>query len=827
MFQFGFMIAFQIHQSRGQTVKELIVKSDSLSSVDIKKAIYYAKKAIYYAKSSNDTIELIQAYSLIAFIYINMGDQESATINYQKASQLISSIHGDHLELGKIYFHLSRFQFLIANYDSCFVLANLSLENSKLSNFHEAQEYKIKAKNVISKYHFRKGNIELAIKGFNETLNFASEYGYKSNEQQISFNLAQSYMSISDYAKAMKFAQHSMQVSVELKDSLAIAKSQYIKGRVFSAVGDFDESLKILFKAEGYFRALHEIRFLGATMSDIGINYSLLNQPKKSLEYLNKGKKLQELSGDKNSLSHTYALIGKTFNVLDKPDSALFYAYKGYDLAMSINDEISLIENITTLAILNYDTKKYHKAEEFSLRGLCSSEEIGNYKLVKLNSDILFKIYEIRFQPQLALSYLKKSIAAKDSLLALDKIRNIVKTQMTLNHKNEKNRLMANNEKEGLLLIDRLEKQKFLKYVAFGSCFIFMLLVILFYRIYKRKRRDHQLLGEKNKEIEAKNGKLLELSKFKEGLTYMIAHDMKNPLNVIIGLANGSPEESKLKVINQSGKLMLQMITNMLDIQKFEEMKMCLQYDSFNLSKLVIEAKEQVDLNLSAKGMVFKNEVNPEFSIEADYEIMIRVLVNLFTNAIKYSEIGGEIKVVSDIKDERIVLAVIDNGKGIEVEKLPHVFEKFWQTDARKSGKVQSTGLGLTFCKMAIEAHGGEIKVLSTPGIGTRISLDLRKSSVHFSPTLGLEESYQCTIKDLSPKDLLYMKPFVLIMKKLPLYKVSEISNVLDQMEIGSSAVDAWKNQVERAVLNWNIEIYNDLLDSVDEISTNQITTKC
>ncbi|HAA11521.1 MAG TPA: hypothetical protein DCE41_07410, partial [Cytophagales bacterium] len=263
--------------------------------------------------------------------------------------------------------------------------------------------------------------------------------------------------------------------------------------------------------------------------------------------------------------------------------------------------------------------------------------------------------------------------------------------------------------------------------VALG---IFLILTFLLGAWYKmqRSREAHQenilrMIQEQNHQLEEKveertlalrekNTRLNHLSRYKEELTHMIAHDLKNPLNIILGLSEDPKWGRKSQSIKEAGQMMLQMVTNMLDVQKFEEAKMQLEARHLRLHDLVSKAAEQVGLLVQAKSLSLKNEVDPTHVIHGDEGLLIRIFLNLFTNAIKYCDPGGQIRVEAlTLTGGRIEVSVQDDGQGMDAESRKHVFDKYFQAKARKSGKTRSTGLGLTFCQMAIEAHQGSIRV--------------------------------------------------------------------------------------------------------------------
>jgi len=223
----------------------------------------------------------------------------------------------------------------------------------------------------------------------------------------------------------------------------------------------------------------------------------------------------------------------------------------------------------------------------------------------------------------------------------------------------------------------------------------------------------------RRKEIEA-------LDKVKDDLTHMIVHDLRTPLtSLLAGLQTLEPSEQDREILDISiagGNTLLGMINDLLDISKMEEGLLTLDRTEFSFAELVEEAFRQVSWLADDKGLDLRADIPPELMpLNADMEKLRRVLVNLLGNAVKFTPAKGHITVTArvDATKKEVIVGVSDTGEGIPKEAFERIFQKFGQVETRKAGKTKSTGLGLTFCKLAIEAHGGHIWVESEPGQGS------------------------------------------------------------------------------------------------------------
>ena len=236
----------------------------------------------------------------------------------------------------------------------------------------------------------------------------------------------------------------------------------------------------------------------------------------------------------------------------------------------------------------------------------------------------------------------------------------------------------------------------------------------------------------RRKEIEALYEQMRALDKVKNDLTHMIVHDLRTPLtSLLAGLQMLQPSEEDREILEISvsgGETLLGMINDLLDISKMEEGLMSLDRSTFSIQDLIDWAFRQVSWLAEEKGLELRAEISSKVvPLEADAEKLRRVMVNLLGNAVKFTPTNGCITVTAHIdpQTKEYVVGVRDTGEGVPKEAFERIFQKFEQVESRKAGKTKSTGLGLTFCKLVIEAHGGRIWVESEPGQGSTFSFTI------------------------------------------------------------------------------------------------------
>lgn len=316
------------------------------------------------------------------------------------------------------------------------------------------------------------------------------------------------------------------------------------------------------------------------------------------------------------------------------------------------------------------------------------------------------------------------------------------------------------------------------------------------------------------------NSRLVELDKFKEGVTAMIAHDLKNPLNSIIGLTENS-------IVRKSGMQMLNMVMNMLDVYKYEHAEIKLDRNVCLISKISDSALLQVNILFEEKGIEIQNSIPPNCFVDIDKEIIERVFVNILTNAIKYTPNNGKIILNSDFSGQssvgNIKIEITDNGLGIPKNKLNTIFNRFEQVKDKKSGKTRSTGIGLTYCKLAVEAHSGEISVHSDAGEGATFWFTLPIADTPASVIQSIHDESQTVEASIEENDGLFalaetdkqlLNPFLSQLQKLEVYESTKIEKLLDHIDTRNSIkLQQWKAEMENAAYVVNDLKFIDLIE--------------
>lgn len=204
-------------------------------------------------------------------------------------------------------------------------------------------------------------------------------------------------------------------------------------------------------------------------------------------------------------------------------------------------------------------------------------------------------------------------------------------------------------------------------------------------------------------------------------LTGDISHELKTPLTNIQShleaMIDGiwEPTNSRLVSVKEESERLTGLVLDMQKLNKYDEYSIKLEKEKFNISKVITNILFNFSNTIHKKGLKFVFKENDKV-LFADKDKITQALINLISNAIKYSKENGKIEIHIQEYDESIIIKIKDNGIGISNEDLPYIFERFYRTDKSRTRLTGGTGIGLTITKAIVESHGGKVRAVSKLG---------------------------------------------------------------------------------------------------------------
>jgi len=286
------------------------------------------------------------------------------------------------------------------------------------------------------------------------------------------------------------------------------------------------------------------------------------------------------------------------------------------------------------------------------------------------------------------------------------------------------------------------KKYRKLVFLVLGIILILSLLIVfLIATITKQKRIEREIKAAKEDAELA--------SRAKSSFLAIMSHELRTPLNAIIGFSEimdmkmfgpvgGEQYRDYVKDIHESGKHLLSMINDILDLSKIEAGKMDIREESVSLIQLSKDACSLIRDKARNKDIEIIYDFPDDLpEVLVDHRMIKQVLLNLLSNALKFMEKNGKVTLkAKQSENGGIVFSVIDTGIGMTAGEIELALTPFTQIEGSFVRKYDGTGLGLPLAKSLIELHGGVMKIESTPGSGT-------KASLYFPPERTLRPPFE------------------------------------------------------------------------------------
>jgi signal transduction histidine kinase len=239
-----------------------------------------------------------------------------------------------------------------------------------------------------------------------------------------------------------------------------------------------------------------------------------------------------------------------------------------------------------------------------------------------------------------------------------------------------------------------------------------------------------------NEDLQKQRAVADEANHAKSNFLAVMSHELRTPLNAIGGYVQllemgvhgpiSDPQREALGRIDRSQRHLLRLINDVLNLSRIEAGRVDYVVEPVSLAEVVNSVTPMIEPQIASKNLTLETEVNPATRARADREKLQQILLNLLTNAIKFTREGGNVRIESgENGSEGTFIRVCDTGVGIPAEMIDKIFEPFVQVDASKSRSAEGTGLGLAISRDLARGMGGDLSAKSTPGAGSVFQIDL------------------------------------------------------------------------------------------------------
>jgi signal transduction histidine kinase len=585
-----------------------------------------------------------------------------------------------------------------------------------------------------------------------------------------------------DYKNSLKYHNEAIEVALRQNDSIQLAFGYNNLGRMFFDEGDFARAYDNLTRSRDLFETLQNKAGLAYVYRSLANVYKSQNDFGQALEMSNRAYELRREIGEPRAIVSALLELGLVLEAMNDNDHALRYFRLGDSIATKINDKVTKAELKIGLAEILLKHGKYEEAVRAADDVLKAVTEQTNQKiylraifiharyfyelhdytraiqlldkiLVVSENNLVFQrdasfllaeIYLAKHNAVRADEYSNKYKILNERLHSTDLSLQVerLKFQLELETMEKENDSLKADQSKNYSQIYQQKIQNILLLIAVA--FISIVVLILWVNSRRRRLINHQLalqnqqilfqreeIEQKNENLSVRNKDLSDLNHEKDTLMNIVAHDLKSPINRILGLTQilemegtmTAAQKEYLELIKSSTHAGLDLIIDLLDVNALREVKGELNYSAFNLGALINERVKSFELTAQTKKIKLEVRNNIQDTVVSEPKYLNRILDNLISNAIKFSTNGSVVNIAARLEENAAQISVKDQGPGFSAQDREMMFQRFKKLSAKPTGGENSNGLGLAIVKILIDRLGGTIELISQPGTGSEFIL--------------------------------------------------------------------------------------------------------
>ncbi|MGQ9806551.1 MAG: tetratricopeptide repeat protein [Chlorobiales bacterium] len=605
------------------------------------------------------------------------GNAQKAIEQFSEAQSLYLSLNDSfnvadsYLKLGSVYRYLTDYQNALQSYEKGLALFR---ETNNLSGTAMAL-------NNLGNVFYSIANYASALQCYQESLSLYLSLSDDAGIASAFANLALIYERVGDYVNALQLNQESLTLRENVDDKKGMSVSLNNIGMVYEKLSDFPNAISAHAQSLKLKRDIGDLYGISQSLNNLGNVYEKMGERIRALDYYNESLSIQKSINDKQGIAYSLNNIGHIHEALLQFQDALRFYNEGLSIFQNINDKYGITNSLIGLGKVLIHLSAFEDAERNLKHALSLCEEVGLKEERYAVYEILSLLYSEIGDFKNAFEAYKKFHSAKEEVFNQEKEQRIATLQVRFETEQAR--------KDGEL--QKKEAELFrLKTVELANAL-----------------NDVQLQKERAEDA----------NKLKTEFLSIAAHDLKNPLQSVMGFADLIAERiddktsvlSYSQTIKRSSERMFNIITSLLKNLRYDATQLSLKLESADVGEVLQMVLENNSSQIARKSLTLATHIEPNCLARIDPAYMGEAFDNLISNAIKYSPIGKQVTVRLKRLSHSLLIDVQDEGQGLSEEDKTKLFLRFQPLSAKPTGGESSTGLGLYIVKQLIEKHGGRV----------------------------------------------------------------------------------------------------------------------
>lgn len=576
-----------------------------------------------------------------------------------------------------------------------------------------------------------------------------SKLSDSSNQKLVAANhllLADMAMEEDDRARAVELLSGALDIYKSVGDSISYLLTLRKVGINYDYVEDHETALEYYEDCIELAQKLGRKDVVGACYNTIAAMHSSDGRHQEAIGIFEKGIEIAEEVGDPELLHRLYHNTSLAYQRLELFGESELFLQKSMKIARELGDLKILGFAHQGFGFHYLRSGRLDSAEHYMNKTLEIALQINNAQLRSNAREALEEVYLKTGRFEQAYNSLKATTAENDSLYNLENTQ-LIESIKAKYQAEKRDRELAEKNLQLQEAGYNLDKQQNMQTALVVVVVLLLVIIFLIYRGYMLRQRANDLLSVKNSEIESHMAQVQRLTETKSRWFINVAHELRTPLTLIKGPVSrvisqdNLPEEIRadLTLVDRNATNLANLVNEILNLSRLQEGEVSLDESVFSLCETISQVVATFQSRASHLGLELDQQCPVDVFIKADREKLSKVLVNLISNSLKFTDKGGRIDVLVQFR-EHLEISVKDTGRGISPKDLQYVFDRFYQSSEHGNDLQGGTGIGLSLSKEIAQMHGGELKVSSVLGAGSTFTLVLPSELIVEGPEGKVDE---------------------------------------------------------------------------------------
>ncbi len=668
---------------------------------------------------------------------ISLLEQFEQTDDWSKkqsiANKLLSTKQLTNQQKIVIYAAMAKRAFSENDYSEAISFYKLLEQNTSLKNQPEQHFRAIKMQGVA---YYYQGLVQQAVIEYTRALNIVTQLNSRIKQANLLSNIGLAYFDMYNMELALEYYQKAKEIYETEGSAQDKADILHNIAGVYIPLARYDSALEIYREVLEVFQQLDDKDGIAQAYGNMGVAYDESGRNQLALHYYQLALRYYESVNDAYQLSSRHNNLANLNLKIDELDTALYHAMSAQRFAIEADNKSLLLAALHVLAKIQLVQGNLVEAKKNLEQSITLAKEYKSEMRVKdgLGIEALLSAGFGDFKKAIDLHQqfidYQRSMTSEEIVKAL----NVFQSQSEANRLNQE--IQQLKQERSLQQLQIAKRSQFTILLAI----VVVLILICGIAIYRRaieKRAKIQLseqVEQRTQELQFAAQELRAANEVKSQFLANISHEIRTPLTAILGqtddLINGLYEPQQLQdelfVIKKHSDHLKDLINDVLDLSKIEANRLELNLTKFDLIQLLNDVYTMSQAQASQKGLflVFDNQLDDSYWVKLDLMRVKQILINLLTNAIKFTQQGKvTLKVVNT--ENGVQFTVVDTGIGMSEEQLKMVFKCFQQGDNTISRRFGGSGLGLSLSQQLAMMMGGYISVLSEQYKGSEFTFNL------------------------------------------------------------------------------------------------------